>query len=216
MSLRSSFYKAPALGLAIFAVIISAASTAYAHVTVTPSEAVSAGYQTFTVNVPNEKDIPTTSLRILIPSEVTNVTPTQKTGWQIAVEKGEGSDSENVRSIIWGNGTIEKGLRDEFTFSAKVPEKTGEIQWKAYQAYADGTIVSWDQKETESGHNEEDKNTGPFSVTKVVAGTDDDATAEKNSQAILDAKRTADRSFYIAIAGVVVGLIAVFHATRRK
>ncbi len=214
MSIRSTFYKLPILGLA--AALMLAGNTAHAHVTVSPSEVVSAGYQTFTVNVPNEKDIPTTSLRILIPENVTNVTPTQKAGWEIVTEKGEGDDSDNVRSIVWGNGSIEKGLRDEFTFSAKVPEKTGEIQWKAYQVYADGTLVSWDQKESDDGHSEENKNMGPFSVTKVVVGSDDEATTNKNHQAIVDAKTTAERSLYVAIAGVFVGLVGVFLATRKK
>lgn len=216
MSLRSPFYKLPILGLAMAALILNMGSTAFAHVTVSPSEVVSAGYQTFTINVPNEKDIPTTSVRIVIPKEVTNATPTQKAGWQIATEKGEGDDAENVRSIVWGNGTIENGLRDEFTFSAKVPENTGEIQWKAYQAYSDGTLVSWDQKEQEGGHDEDNKNTGPFSITKVVAGDDSEATEQKNSQAIQEAQVAADRSLYVAIAGVLVGLGAVFYATRKK
>lgn len=216
MSLRSPFYKLSVLGLAMAALIFNTGSTAFAHVTVSPSEVVSASYQTFTINVPNEKDIPTTGIRIVIPKEVTNATPTQKAGWRIAIEEGEGDDAENVKSIVWSNGTIENGLRDEFTFSAKVPEKVGEIQWKAYQTYSDGTVVSWDQKEQEGGHDEDDKNTGPFSITKVVAGDDEMATAQKDSRAIQNAQVTADRALYIAIAGVIVGLGTVFYATRKK
>lgn len=66
---------------------MGAAHTAVAHVTVKPGETTPSTYQVFTVNVPNEKDIPTVSVRLVVPETITGVTPTTKAGWEIVTEK---------------------------------------------------------------------------------------------------------------------------------
>lgn len=215
MTTKSTFLTVPILGLVIAILALSTTSTTFAHVTVKPSEVVSAGYQTFTINVPNEKEIPTTSVKVLIPGDVKSVTPTQKAGWQIAVEKEGEGEAALTKSVTWSDGSIGDGLRDEFTFSAKVPEKTGELQWKAYQTYSDGTVVSWD-KETEDGHGHGDGSSGPLSITKIVSDTTSDVTLRQSEKAAADARVTADRASYIGATGVLIGLVGVFFATRRK
>lgn len=194
---------------------LASAGTASAHVTVKPGEVATATYQVFTVSVPNEKDIPTVSVRLLIPEGLEGVTPTKKAGWEIATE----TEDAEVRSITWSGGEITDGLRDEFTFSARTPDSPTELQWKAYQTYTDGTVVAWDEEESDDGHRHGDGDSGPFSVTNVVAedagASDSSATAEENAL-IADAQARADRALYVGIAGVVVGLIAVFLATRRQ
>ncbi len=182
-------------------------SNASAHVTVKPGEVATAAYQTFTVSVPNEKDIPTTAVRVVVPSGVANVTPTQKSGWSIETKQ----DGENVSEITWKDGEIAEGLRDEFTFSAKTPAEPGNIEWKAYQTYSDGTVVAWDQAETGDGHGDENK--GPFSVTSVVADTSPNTAT---SEEVARANSNAQRAMYIAIAAVAIALISVFFATRKK
>lgn len=215
MTITSIFSTVPILVIAAAFIALSVPSVAFAHVTVKPSEVVTAEYQTFTVNVPNEKEIPTTSVKVLVPSGIKTVTPTQKAGWQVTVEKEGEGEAAIVKSVTWSEGTISDGLRDEFTFSAKVPGETGELQWKAYQTYADGTVVSWD-KEDEDGHGHGDGTSGPFSVTKIVTDTASDVSIQQSEQAAVDARAAADRANYIGAAGVIVGLVAVFFATRRK
>jgi uncharacterized protein YcnI len=175
-------------------------TSAQAHVTVKPTEAAPASYQTFTVSVPNEKAQPTTRIKLLIPSGLDNVTPTQKPGWAINIEK---KTNDSITAITWSGGDIDEGLRDDFTFSAKLPVAPGNIEWKAYQTYADGTVVAWDQPDSSEGHSEKDK--GPFSVTAVKEPAD---TAQENGQ-------PSDTSFYIAVAALLVALISVFFSTRK-
>lgn len=214
--MRATLKKLPLTLLAALGLVLASSSSAFAHVTVKPGEVSTATYQTFTVNVPNEKEIPTVSVKVLIPKGVSSVTPTKKVGWNVSAEKADGA----VASIAWSGGEIGDGLRDEFSFSAKTPEKTGELKWKAYQTYADGTVVSWDQEEAENGHHGESQTSGPLSVTNVVAETaaNADSTGVKtgSDEAILNAQTVADRALYVAIAAVVVALIAVFFATRKK
>ena len=48
-------------------VVLFAAVSVSAHVSVRPEEVGIGTFQTFTVGVPNEKDSPTTALRLVIP-----------------------------------------------------------------------------------------------------------------------------------------------------
>lgn len=207
--------KIAAATMSISALALSFGSAASAHVVVKPVEVLTAGFQTFTIGVPNEKDIPTTSIKLVIPDGLKHVSPTQKTGWQIDVEKEGTGEDATVKSITWSNDMIDAGFRDDFTFSGQVPEKATDLQWKAYQTYSDGTVVSWDKAST-GGDDEEGGNSGPFSVTKVVSETAQDAAMKKADQAAADAKTAASNSLYVGIAGVVLGLVGVFLATRKK
>lgn len=196
----------------------SLSGMASAHVTVKPAEVATSSYQIFTVSVPNEKSVSTTGVKLLIPDSIKTVTPTQKAGWQIEIEK-ESSGDDVVKSVAWSGGEISDGTRDDFTFSARVPSEATELEWKAYQTYSDGTVVAWDQVNSDShGHDSAsgNPNQGPLSVTKVVNETDQATSAQKAEQAATNAKNAADRATYIAIAGAAVGLLAVFLATRRN
>ncbi len=195
-------------GVVASVVTIALAGTTMAHVTVQPAQVPTATFQTFTVSVPNEKDVPTNSIKVVIPSGVAHVTPTQKAGWSVAVD----GNNDVVNAITWSGGIINKGLRDEFTFSAQTPEKQTSLHWKAYQTYADGTVVSWDKKENSSGHDSSKPNEGPFSVTEVTAEsekTTDEKSADKTEKA-------ASRALYIAIIALGLSIISLVLATRKK
>ena len=207
--------------LAVFGVLVSVmalafSSTASAHVVVKPAEVISAGFQTFTIGVPNEKDISTTSVKLIIPDGLKYVQPTQKEGWRIDIEsEGAGLDA-TVKSITWSGNEVMPGFRDDFTFSGQVPENATTLQWKAYQTYADGTVVSWDKAASGDSHESKDENSGPFSVTNVVTETADNVALKSAEQSAVDAKNAASTALYIAIAGVLVGLLGVFAGTRKK
>lgn len=176
---------------------------AQAHVVVTPGEVPTATYQTFNVSVPNERDGATTKLKLLIPAGISSVTPTVKPGWDISTSRAK-DKQKSVKSITWRQGAIDQGLRDDFTFSAKTADQPVELQWKAYQTYADGTVVAWDSADG-SGHGDD---SGPFSVTNVVS----EPTSEPADQPAAE----SNLALYIASASLVVSLIAVYFGTRRK
>lgn len=213
MKLVSRFVAAIA---SIGVIVFSFAATASAHVTVKPAEVIMSGYQIFTVNVPNEKEISTTSIKLIVPEGLAYVQPTQKIGWNIDIETEGTGDSAVVKSITWSGGEVKNGFRDEFAFSAQVPAEATEIQWKAYQTYADGTVVSWDKASSGDGHDSADENSGPFSVTKVVSETAAEASLKEIEQASVDAQNNARTALYVGAAGVVVGLVGVFLGSRRK
>lgn len=130
--------------LAVVASIVLFTNSVYAHVVVKPAEALTAGFETFTMGVPNERDIPTVKLKLLIPEGMQFVSPTQKDGWNISVEKSGVGENEVVKSITWTGGKVDSGFRDDFTLSGKVPDSVTELKWKAYQTYEGGVTVAWD------------------------------------------------------------------------
>lgn len=159
---------------------------ASAHVVVKPAEAQTAAYQQFTVGVPTEGDSPTVKLRLVVPGNIDHVTPDVKPGWTIdTVKEGQGEEAV-VKEIIWSGGNVPVGQRDDFEFTAQMPADKTSLQWKAYQTYADGRVVSWDQspKPAAKGHGDGPSDKGPYSETKVVdklSGGSDSATAAANT-----------------------------------
>jgi uncharacterized protein YcnI len=141
-------------------------AVAMAHVAVQPGEVGVGKSQVFSINVPTEKESPTVGLRIVLPSGLQEVMPTVKAGWQATTKTTGEGDKMEVTEISWTGGSIPAEQRDEFSFSAQVPAEATTLQWKAYQTYQDGSVVSWDQTPTGSDDAEGDK--GPYSTTKVV------------------------------------------------
>lgn len=211
--MKKAVKKLSMLGVLTSVFALAFSGIASAHVVVTPAEVPTASWQTFTMGVPNERDVPTMKVKLLIPSGLQYVSPSVKPGWEIEIKKeGKGEDA-SVKAIVWKGGSIGVGLRDSFAFSAKVPDEPTELHWKAYQTYADGVVVAWDQA-GEGGDHED--NQGPFSVTKVVAQSDQAAALQEAKKAAAAAQEAASTSLYVAIAGVIIGLIAIYFATRKK
>lgn len=190
-------------GAFAFAITLSSVYVAQAHVTVKPSETLTASYQTFTVSVPNEKSIPTTKIKLLIPDQIQTITVTNKPAWNVEIEK----DGEKVKSVTWSNSEIKDGFRDEFTFSAKTPDADTNLEWKAYQTYSDGTVVAWDKSSNNADKSHESSNEGPFSVTKVSNQSNENVKSEDDNIA-------SQRAMYVAVAGVFIGLVAIYLSTR--
>lgn len=136
----------------------------YAHVTVSPKTAQTGERVTFTVSVPNEKELATTELRLVVPDTLEGAQPTIVAGWEIETV----GEREQIREITWSGGNIPAGQRADFTLKGQVPASAGKIEWKAYQTYADGKVVAWDQSESSHGHAEgASKESGPLSVTNI-------------------------------------------------
>ncbi len=146
--------------------LLSVPALASAHVIVTPSQTTVGSELTFNISVPNEREVGVSSVKLDIPTGVSEVIPTVKPGWTIQTTTDGSTKDPEVAAITWSDGTIPVGQREDFSFSAQVPAKATNVDWKAYQTYADGTVVHWDQ--TPAGSDDATGNAGPYSVTKVV------------------------------------------------
>ena len=130
------------------AVLISVAS---AHATVRTetglSESKVGASETYRLNVPTEKEIATTQIRLVVPAGVVisrfQVTP----GFTRTVKKDAAG---LVTEIVW-TGRVAPMEYARFFFQAKNPAAAGEVVWKIYQTYSDGSVVAWDDTNPAEG-----------------------------------------------------------------
>ena len=103
--------------------------------------------ETYRLNVPTEKDISTTEIRLVIPAGVTitrfQVTP----GFTRTVTTNAAG---LVTEVVW-RGRVAPMEYARFFFQARNPEEVGELSWKVYQTYSDGSLVAWDDADPEKG-----------------------------------------------------------------
>ena len=177
---------------------------AFAHVIVTPSQAAVGASTMFNVSVPNEKQVAVTSVKLDVPKGVENASPDELAGWNITAARDA---NDNVTSITW-TGTIPTGQRADFTFKAQAPAKAGDLDWKAYQTYADGSVVNWNQNPATNGKAVKDT-AGPYSITKVVNDLTPDSSNSRGSNS-----RTATLALVFGIAALILSLGGLF--LRRK
>ncbi len=124
-----------------------------AHVVVTPRESAAGAEQIYTVRVPTEGTVSSTSVELEIPAgmHVTQVATGE--GFTFDVKK----DGNRIVSITWKKEIKPKEF-SLFTFTAHNPQPAA-LQWKAHQTFADGSMRHW---VGERGTKE------PASVTTIV------------------------------------------------
>lgn len=103
--------------------------------------------ETYRLNVPTEKEIATTQIRLVVPAGVAvsrfQVTP----GFTRTVTKNADG---LVTEVVW-KGRVAPMEYARFFFQAKNPAAAGELVWKIYQTYSDGSVVAWDDADPAKG-----------------------------------------------------------------
>ncbi len=191
---------------------------AFAHVIVRPNQVGIAVTQDFLVNVPNEKDNPIVSVRLLIPDVLSSVVPYVAQGWTITTKTSGSGDNTTVSEIDWSGGSIPVGQAEELGFQAQVPAKPTTLNWKAYQTYSDGTVVSWDvNPDTMKNLSDEQQdqladkeNKGEYSTTQVINDLTKPAMQKEDES-------HADKvAVLLAAAAFVMSGIAVVFAIKKN
>lgn len=117
--------------------VVFAASSAAAHVTVWPQESRPGAAERYTVRVPTEGQVTTTSVELEIPADVTVTGILASAGYGYDVRR----DGNRIVAITWKQ-EIKPAEVGEFVFFARNP-KAAQITWKARQRFADGTSADW-------------------------------------------------------------------------
>lgn len=191
-----------------------------AHSTVSPSQVPDSKYETFTLSVPTERDVPTIGVRLLIPEGLERVTPFVKAGWSIEVKKAQNGEEPKVTEIIWTNGAIPAGQKDVFEFTARTPQEAATLIWKAYQTYEGGEVVAWDRDPKQPNEDEVDgKVKNPYSVTEVIA--DVPVTVEKSIQqsglaAVAETKGSFNNTSLVSFLALILSVIALGISLKKK
>ena len=129
----------------LFALLTAALiSLAAAHATVKTdtgaSESRAGGYETYRLQVPVEKDMATTSVRLLVPAGLKIGTFLPVPGFTRSVRTDA---SGTITEVTW-TGRIAPMEFQRFLFSAANPADPATLVFKVYQTYQGGTVVSWD------------------------------------------------------------------------
>lgn len=182
--------------------VLALPAVAFAHVVVTPNHAGVGTSTKFNVSVPNEKKVAVTSVTLAIPKGVQNVSPDVLAGWTITTAA---DSSDNVTSITWA-GNIPVGQRADLAFKAQVPASATELDWKAYQTYADDSVVQWDQNPAANGKTDKN-NVGPYSITKVVNDLGSNNTSHKPQK---DSANKSTVALVLSIVAIIFSLGSLF------
>jgi uncharacterized protein YcnI len=158
--------------------MLAVSAPAWAHVVVSPEEVAAGDYETLTVSVPTEKEVPTTKIRMEVPEGflLSGVQPVP--GWEYAFEE----DGGLITAVTWSGGEIGPREFQQFLVQAQAPEEPGEYPWRAIQTYGDGSVVEW------TGPPDAEE---PASVVEVVPS----GTGRQGSEAASDSEGT------VAVAG---------------
>ena len=138
--------------LALFVVVTAA--TLSAHVTVVPRESQAGAVERYTVRVPTEGQVATTSVELEVPPDVTVTEVVPGTGYTFDLRR----EGDRIVAVTWKR-EIPPRASAEFVFVARNP-RSGQVAWKARQRFADGTSADWIGVEGDRR---------PASVTKLVA-----------------------------------------------
>ena len=196
------------LGLFLFT------SVASAHVTVTPKTSTTGAWETYTVKVPVEKDMPTTKFTLKAPEGVEIMSYQPVPDWTYTADKDANGTVKSITFESTGEGIL-PGQFQQFTFVAKNPEKATKAAWDAFQYYKDGSIVEW------TGDEGADT---PHSITDIVVGT---STADHHQSTtedthIDDTKTTnvettsTNLPLVLSIVSVLLSLAAFVLALRKR
>lgn len=123
--------------LLIAILLLTASSTARAHVTVWPQQSTAGSSERYTVRVPTEGQVATTSVELEVPPDVTVSAILVGGAYTYDVRR----EASRIVAITW-KLDIKPAETGEFVFFARNPKAT-QIVWKARQRFADGTSADW-------------------------------------------------------------------------
>ncbi|WP_238165779.1 YcnI family copper-binding membrane protein [Kribbella caucasensis] len=172
--------RAAAIAAASAFVMLGAANSASAHVTVSSPDAKPGGYAKLVFRVPTESDTAaTTKLVVSLPKDhpFAHVGAQVKDGWKVvktteklpaAVKVGDVTLTEAITTVTWTAtaGGVPANEFDEFALSVgRLPEGVDSLSFPAEQTYSDGEVVKW----AEVSKRDTDKPEHPAPALKLAA-----------------------------------------------
>jgi uncharacterized protein YcnI len=121
----------------IAAAMLFATSIVNAHVTVWPMESRAGAGERYTVRVPTEGQVTTTSVELEVPEGMSVSGVLVGAGYTYEVKR----DGTRITTITWKQD-IKAAEYGEFVFFARNPNAS-QVAWKVRQRFADGTSADW-------------------------------------------------------------------------
>ena len=207
--------RAAAIAAASALVLVGAANSASAHVTVSSPDAKPGGYAKLVFRVPSESDTAsTTKLVVTLPKDrpFTSVGAQVKDGWKVVktteklpspVKVGDVTLTEAITTVTWTAAAagVPPNDFDEFALSVgRIPEGVDTLSFPAVQTYSDGEVVKWEEIAKDGADKPEHPAPAlklTTAITPVAATTSDDKGGSDTLARILGG------------AGLLLGLIGL-------
>src|SRR3954454_12136655 len=118
---------------------VALATSASAHVTVSPQQSAPGAREKYELRVPNERKSATITIEFHFPASLRVTAVEQKPGWQAEAFRDA---SGNLTGVRWV-GNLPPEEFTEFGLLGVNPAAAGELAFTAIQAFADGTKLEW-------------------------------------------------------------------------
>ena len=202
---------------------LALASTASAHVTVSPDSLPQGSTAELSFKVPNEEsNANTVELQLQIPTDhpIAQVLAKPVPGWTITVHTvklakplttDDGTFTTAVSEIDWTGGSIQPGQYQDFQVSVDpLPEDTTQLVFKAVQTYSNGDVVRWIDLST-TGDPDPDHPAPVLTLTPASSATSAAAapatTTATSTTATTASSGSSSSGDALGVAGLVLGAI---------
>ncbi len=115
------------------------AALTFAHAVVQPPESTTGQTQQYTLRVPNEKQVLTTTIQLAFPAELNVLAVNENAAWKLSLTRDA---SGKIVSATW-TGALAPSADVQFTFSATNPANPATVEWKVIQTFQDGSRSEW-------------------------------------------------------------------------
>ena len=209
--------RAAAISAASVLVVIGAASSASAHVTVSSPDAKPGGYGKLVFRVPTESDnTSTTKIVVTLPKDhpFAHVGAQVKDGWKVEkkeeklpapVKVGDVTLTKAITSVTWTAtaGGIPPNDFDEFALSVgKLPDGVDSLSFPTEQTYSDGEVVKW----ADAAKDGADEPEHPAPTLKLAAAVVTPAASDSSDSL----------ARWLGGGGLVVGLLGLAFGLRPR
>src|SRR5215467_12148260 len=115
--------------------------TAWAHSDLDPRQSIPNKWETYTLNVPTETEVPTIQVRLLVPQDFEIEMIAHIPLWQLTKSRDERG---YIREVTWSGSSIPPQTFAEFKLLVRNPAAPGPGLWKIEQYYQDGNVATWE------------------------------------------------------------------------
>ena len=121
--------------------LLFATSQTWGHADLDPRQSLPNKWETYTLNVPTETDMPTIAVRLSIPPEFEVEMVGHTPLWQLNKSRDERG---HVRDITWSGSQIPPQTFAELKLLVRNPTTAGLYVWKIEQVYEDNSTALWE------------------------------------------------------------------------
>ncbi len=130
-----------AIGLFVLLLLYPGTTYVWGHSDLDPRQSIPKKWETYTLNVPTETDVPTVEIRLIVPPEFEIEVIEHSRIWQIDTKR----DARGfVREMRWSGSRIPPQRFEEFKFLARNPATVGIYRWTIEQRYQAGEPGNWE------------------------------------------------------------------------